>query len=106
MFLHVVSEGVSALRVSESNGSSVFVEMLRGRDGLPGRDGMQGPPGPAGPAAATFECVDADQESLPDSVGNTDGALFYHVETNCGHGHLPRPRYEQYKELNCVVCTK
>ena len=55
---------------------------------------------------STFECVDADQESLSYSVGNTNGALFYHVEANCGHGHLPCGRYQQYKELNCVVCTK
>ena len=47
--------GVSSLKVSENNGSSVFVEMLRGRDGLPGRDGPpgrngeQGPAGPPGP---------------------------------------------------------
>ncbi len=34
--------------MSENNGSSVFVELLRGRDGLPGRDGVQGPPGPQG----------------------------------------------------------
>ena len=26
----------------------MFVELLRGRDGLPGRDGVQGPPGPPG----------------------------------------------------------
>ncbi len=42
--------------MSENNGNSVFVEMLRGRDGLPGRDGPpgrdgeQGPAGPSGPA--------------------------------------------------------
>ena len=47
MFL-IVSEAVSTLRVSENNGNSVFVEMLRGRDGLPGRDGPQGPVGPPG----------------------------------------------------------
>ena len=28
-----MSEGVSTLKVSENNGNSVFVEMLRGRDG-------------------------------------------------------------------------
>ena len=43
------SLGASTLRVSESNGSSVFVEMLRGRDGLSGRDGERGPAGPPGP---------------------------------------------------------
>jgi hypothetical protein len=238
---HAVSDGVPTLTVSENNGSSVFVEMLRGRDGLPGRDGQAGrtgdrgpagPPGPRGPRSggaiytrwgksscptvggtellytgiaggtfynhkggaanylcmplhpeyssalryiagaqghsyvygaeyenpiqsthdhnvpcavcyvstrptvvmipakascpttwtreyygyimserhnhhrSTFECVDEDQESLRDSVGNTNGALFYHVEANCDHGHLPCPPYNSDKELNCVVCTK
>ena len=51
-----------------------------------------------------FECVDADQESLPGSHPNTNGALFYHVEANCNTG-LPCPPYDQNKELNCVVCT-
>ena len=49
----------TSLQVSENNGSSVFVQLLRGRDGLPGRDGApgldgahgpRGLPGPAGPA--------------------------------------------------------
>ena len=40
--------GSTSLQVSENNGSSVFVELLRGRDGLTGRDGPTGPPGPAG----------------------------------------------------------
>ena len=43
--------GSTSLTISERNGSNVFVEMLRGRDGLPGvpgRDGIQGPPGPQG----------------------------------------------------------
>ena len=31
--------------MSETNTSNVFVELLRGRDGLPGRDGTQGPAG-------------------------------------------------------------
>ena len=34
--------------MSETNKSSVFVELLRGRDGLPGRDGAPGPAGPRG----------------------------------------------------------
>ena len=53
-----------------------------------------------------YECVDEDQESLRDSVGNTNGALFYHVEAACSHGHLPCPPYNSEKELNCVMCTK
>ena len=39
--------------MTEKNGSSVFVELLRGRDGLPGRDGVQGPPGPPGKDGST-----------------------------------------------------
>ena len=39
--------------MTENNGSSVFVELLRGRDGLPGRDGVQGPPGPPGKDGST-----------------------------------------------------
>ena len=53
---------------------------------------------------STFECVDKDQESIPGSQADTNGALFYHVEANCNG--LPCPPYNNYKELNCVVCTK
>ena len=53
-----------------------------------------------------YECVDEDQESLRDSVGDTNGVLFHHVEAVCSHGHLPCPPYNSEKELNCVVCTK
>ena len=35
--------------MSENNGTSVFVELLRGRGGLPGVQGPAGPPGPQGP---------------------------------------------------------
>ena len=52
-----------------------------------------------------FECVDKDQESLPGSHANTDGVIFFHVEAHCNSG-LPCPPYNNYKELNCVVCTK
>ena len=51
-----------------------------------------------------FECVDGDQEGLPGSEANVDGAQFYHVEANCTG--LPCPPYNNHKELNCVVCTK
>ena len=232
----------TSLQVSENNGSSVFVEMLRGRDGLPGRDGVPGAQGPAGPRGirgppgppsggatytrwgkrscppiqgteilysgitggthytqaggganhlcmphdpeysntltyragvqgyayvygseyevpvqgthnheiacavcyvstrptvlmipakascpttwtreyygylmtahvghkrSTYECVDRDQESLLNSNnGNHDGALFYHVEADCGVAGLPCDNYNNHQELNCVVCTK
>ena len=52
-----------------------------------------------------FECVDAEQESLPGSHGDTNGALFYHVEADCGTG-LPCPPYNNHQEVNCAVCTK
>ncbi len=52
-----------------------------------------------------FVCADEDQESLPGSQGNADGALFYHVEADCDTG-LPCPPYNINQELNCVVCTK
>ena len=45
----------------------------------------------------TFECVD--------KAGNTNGALFQHTEATCSTG-LPCGPYNNYKELNCVVCTK
>ena len=47
--------GTNLIKVSEKRGKNVFVELLRGRDGLPGRDGVpgldgsQGPEGPFGP---------------------------------------------------------
>ena len=57
-----------------------------------------------GRGRTTFECVDKDQNSLPGSYANTDGAVLYHVEANCNG--LPCPPYNNYKELSCVVCTK
>ena len=53
---------------------------------------------------SNFECVDKDQESLPGSIANENGALFYHVEATCTG--LACPPYDSQKELNCVVCTK
>ncbi len=52
-----------------------------------------------------YECVDKGQESVPGSHADTQGALFTHVEVNCDTG-LPCPPYNNYKEVNCVVCTK
>ena len=51
-----------------------------------------------------YECVDKDAESIPGSVGNTNGALFYHVQAQCNG--LLCPPYGQEKELAYVVCTK
>ena len=43
-----------------------------------------------------FECVDKGQESVPGSIASNNGALFYHVEANCGTG-LPCSPYNNYK---------
>ena len=52
---------------------------------------------------SNYECIDKDQESVPGSSANTNGALFYHVEATCNG--MPCPPYANQKELNCVVCT-
>ena len=52
-----------------------------------------------------FECVDQSPQSIPGSIANTDGALFYHIEVKCNHG-IPCPPYGTQKEVTCVVCTK
>ena len=51
-----------------------------------------------------FECVDISPESVPGSVANTEGALFYHTEVKCNG--IPCPPYDTQKEVTCVVCTK
>ena len=51
-----------------------------------------------------FECVDHSPRSVPGSVADTDGALFYHTEVKCNG--LPCPPYDTQKEVVCVVCTK
>ena len=52
-----------------------------------------------------FECVDRYPQSVPGSIANTDGALFYHTEVKCNYG-IPCPPYDTQKEVMCVVCTK
>ena len=52
-----------------------------------------------------FECVDADQESLPGSERFGVGAVFYHIAADCSTS-LPSPSYNSHQELNCVLCTK
>ena len=52
----------------------------------------------------SFECVDKDKDSVPGSHADTHGAVFYHVEANCNG--IACPPYNNYKELNCAVCTK
>ena len=51
-----------------------------------------------------YECVDKDAESIHGSAGNTNGAVFYHVEASCNG--MACPPYHPEKELRCVVCTK
>ena len=53
---------------------------------------------------STFECVDQSPESIPGSIPNTDGALFFPTEVKC-NGILCPP-YDTQKEVTCVVCTK
>ncbi len=52
---------------------------------------------------STYECVDYNQESIPGSHTNVNGALFYHVEAECSG--MQCPPYDPKKELTCVVCT-
>ena len=53
---------------------------------------------------AVYECVDKHAESIPGSIANTNGGLFYHVQA-LRNGLLCLP-YGKEKELACVVCTK
>ena len=87
--------GVSSLKVSENNGSSVFVEMLRGRDGLPRRDGPSGrngeqgpagPPGPPGPRSGGAHLHQVGEEFLPTSGRHRVSLLWHHLR------YLVQPR--------------
>ena len=51
-----------------------------------------------------FSCMDKDAQSLSGGTGNTNGALFYHVEATC-NGILCPP-YDTEREMTCAVCTK
>ena len=55
-------------------------------------------------ARSTYECMDRSPESVPGSVGNINGALFYHTEARCTG--LPCPPYVEGREVTCAVCTK
>ncbi len=51
-----------------------------------------------------FECVDKDLDSVHGSQHlSYYGGLYGHVEAVCNA--LPCPPYNNYKELNCAVCT-
>ena len=51
-----------------------------------------------------YECVDSTMESVPGSQNGISGGHFYHVEAHCNG--MACPPYNNYKELNCVVCSK
>ncbi len=52
---------------------------------------------------STYKCVDYNQESIPGSHSNVDGALLYLVEAECGG--MQCLSYNSRKELTCVMCT-
>lgn len=52
-----------------------------------------------------FVCVDKDQDVASGTKANTNGALMYHVEANCGSG-IPCWPYRADRELTCVVCSR
>ena len=54
---------------------------------------------------STFECVDADAESIPGSAADTNGALLYFTELR-GCAGINCPPYTSGNELTCAVCTK
>ena len=102
----------TSLQVSENNGSSVFVELLRGRDGLPGRDGVQGPPGPPGQNGSTgppgpssggvtytrwgkSSCPEVEDTRLV-YYGMTGGTQHY--EHGGGANHLCMPEDPEYSD--------
>ena len=53
--------------------------------------------------STTFECVDRSMESISGSKGHLENGHFYHVEAHCNG--MACPPYNNYKELNCVVCS-
>ena len=55
--------------------------------------------------SSEFVCIDVNAEAVPGGYRNTNGALLYLVQVNCGFG-IPCVPYVEGKELTCVVCTK
>ena len=88
----------------------MFVELLRGRDGLPGRDGIQGPPGPPGkdgntgppgPSSGGAIYTRWGKSSCPQVEGTelvysgiTAGSYFN--EEGGGANYLCMPKYPKY----------
>ena len=101
------------LQVSETNTSSVFVELLRGRDGLPGRDGAPGPPGTPGengpqgkeglpgPTSGGATYIRWGKSSCPEVTGTElvysgiAGGSWYNQEGG-GSNYLCMPKYPEY----------
>ena len=72
-----------SLKVSETNSSSVFVELLRGRDGYPGRDGCPGRDGQQGPVGPSGEVGPRGMDGSP---GPPSGGATY---TRWGNSSCP-----------------
>ena len=53
---------------------------------------------------SSYNCVDEDPDVVPSSSANTNGALFFFVQSTCNG--LACPPYEDDRILSCVVCTK
>lgn len=51
-----------------------------------------------------YVCIDNSFESVPGSQNDVYNGGLYHVEASC-YG-MACPPYNNYKELNCVVCSK
>ena len=49
-----------------------------------------------------FECMDQNPESVPGSIADTNGVLFYYTEVKCNYG-IPCPPYDAQKEVTCSV---
>lgn len=52
-----------------------------------------------------YVCVDESAEAVPGSHRDTNGALLFMVQGDCGHALTCGP-YIHGHELTCVVCTK
>ena len=53
---------------------------------------------------STYNCVDVNPDIIADSAFNSNGALFYYVQSTCNG--FACPPYENNRILSCAVCTK
>ena len=51
-----------------------------------------------------YQCVDRIMEAVPGSQDHAANGHFWHVEAHCNG--MACPPYDDFRELNCVVCTK